>query len=107
MADTMLSTWRFSVTWWARNTRAPSQAQTVVAARVPASRSSTGAPVVSPTKSLFDTDTRLGQPPGDLQGVPGVLAEVMRRIDEDPVAFHPCRQRAGRQRQRHLQHITD
>jgi hypothetical protein len=26
MADTMVSTWRFSLTWWARNTRAPSQA---------------------------------------------------------------------------------
>ena len=46
----------------ARKIRAPSHAPTAVTASVPASRSSTGAPSVSPTKSLRDADSRTGQP---------------------------------------------
>ena len=46
----------------ARNTRAPNQAATAVAARVPDSRSSTGMFKVSPTKSLRDMLTSTGQP---------------------------------------------
>ena len=33
------------------------------------------------------------RPPGQLQRMPGVLAEVVRRVDEDPVRAHPGRHR--------------
>ena len=46
----------------ARNTRAPSHAETAVAASVPVSRSPTGRSSVSPTKSLLDSETSTGQP---------------------------------------------
>ena len=57
------------------------------------SRSSTGRSSVSPTKSLLDRATSTGQPvadqlvqpAGELQRVPGVLAEVVRRVDQDAV----------------------
>ncbi len=46
----------------------PSQAQTAVVARVPSSRSSSGRSSVSPTKSLFDSDTSTGQPVAIISG---------------------------------------
>ena len=71
----------------------PARPTTAVAASVPSSRWSTGRSRVSPTKSLLDSATSTGQPvadqlvepAGELQRVPGVLAEVVRRVDEDAV----------------------
>ena len=91
-------------TWCTRNTRAPSQAQIAVVASVPVSRPAGGWSSVSPTKSLLDSDTSTGQPvaghlaepPGHLQRLPGVLAEVVRRVDHDPVRVHPGRHRPRR-----------
>src|SRR5262249_45684240 len=37
---------------------------------------------------------QFAQPSGDLQGVPGVLAEVVGGVDEDPVAAYPQVDRA-------------
>src|SRR5664279_5330333 len=53
---------RVGSTWWARNTAAPCQAAIAVAASVPSNRWSTGTSRVSPTKSLFDSAIRTGQP---------------------------------------------
>ena len=69
----------------------------------PAARS-TGRSRVSPTKSLFDSATSTGQPvadqlvepAGELQRVPGVLAEVVRRVDEDAVRAYAQRRPPAR-----------
>ena len=57
---TMSTTRRVARTSWARNTVAPSQAATAVAARVPSSRSSAGRSRVSPMKSLRDSACSTG-----------------------------------------------
>lgn len=58
----MSSTCRVSATSCTRYTRAPSQADTAVVARVPRTRSFTGRSSVSPTKSLLERDTSTGHP---------------------------------------------
>ena len=62
MLATMSSTCRVSSTSCTRNTRAPCQALTAVAASVPTRRSPVGRSRVSPTKSLLDSDTSTGHP---------------------------------------------
>jgi len=41
---------------------------------------------------------QLSRPPGQLQRVPRVLAEVVRRVDDDPIGAHPRRDRPPRLR---------
>ena len=93
MTATMSTTRRVARTSCARNTVAPSQAATAVAARVPSSRSSASSPSDSPTKSLRDNACRIGKPSAarsavcrsTSQRVGRRLAEVQRRVDEDPL----------------------
>jgi hypothetical protein len=61
-APTAASASRAARTSCTRNSRAPSHAHTARAASVPSARSGSGRPRVSPTKSLFETAIRTGQP---------------------------------------------
>ena len=47
----------------------------------------------------------LVKPPGDLERVPGVLAEVVGRVDDDPVGRHPGRQRPAGQQQHPVERV--
>ena len=69
---------RVSATSCTRYTRAPSQADTAVVARVPSRRSLTGWSRVSPTKSLLDRDTSTGQPVPVISGSRRVASSECR-----------------------------
>ena len=92
MHATVSSTWRVPCTSCARNNRAPSQAETAVAASAP----SAGRPAaverlaeeLLPGQATEHRPARvhhLVEAPGDLQRVLGVLPEVVRGVDQDAV----------------------
>ena len=94
---------RVAATSWARNTRAPAAAASAVAASVPSSRS----PTLGDAERLAD-EILVGQRhqhrparrhqlvavPQQGEPVEGVLAEVMRRVDENAFPRHTARHEA-------------
>ena len=111
----MSSVCRVAATSCARNTRAPSQALTAVAASVPVSRSSSGTSRVSPTKSLFDSATSTGQPVATSSSSRRVASSECRvflpkswpGVDQHALAVHPGGDGGLGERRRPLHDVGD